>query len=168
MRKAVECTFGVMKKRFRILRRDMECREPETIESTFKACCALHNILLRHDKLNTVGYNRADWVPAREVIDRCNIEGDRAKHTVRGPRNMSGTASQREAGHSILREELIAHYAHLCKRREVGWLRTGAEVRARPGFLEAEANAGIDLESEGEEPDLVSPDEDSDIPDEEE
>ena len=166
VRKAVECTFGILKKRFRILRQAMECLEAETISDTFKACCALHNILLRHDGLHSIGRDRSDWVPAKRVLARCEVEGERAKHTCRGPRNMSGTASQREPGHNTLREELIAHYAVLCKLAEAGWLRPASQVRVRLSFVHAEEGAGLDEEEEDafadDEDDLVSPDEESD------
>ena len=82
---------------------------------------------------------------------------------------MSGTASQREPGHATLREELIAHYAAVCKMAEVGWLRPASQVRARLHFVQAEAGAGLNDEDEDafadDEDDLVSPDEESD-PDE--
>ena len=49
LRKDVECTFGILKKRFMILKNPICLPCPEHVQSVFVTCCALHNALLKHD-----------------------------------------------------------------------------------------------------------------------
>ena len=49
MRKNVECTFGIMKRRFGILKSGIRLFEVESCDELFLTCCALHNLLLFHD-----------------------------------------------------------------------------------------------------------------------
>jgi hypothetical protein len=53
MRKDVECVFGIMKGRWRILKVGMRIRGNsdglKTVDNTWKACCAFHNWLLDGD-----------------------------------------------------------------------------------------------------------------------
>jgi len=75
IRKDVECTFGIMKRRFRILRTPVEYRQPVRIEQLFKTCCHLHNRLLVHDGLDTIGDLESDWLAADLTpIQRSNEE----------------------------------------------------------------------------------------------
>lgn len=46
VRKDVECTFGILKKRWRILEYGIHFRNLELIESIFLTCCVLHNIMV--------------------------------------------------------------------------------------------------------------------------
>jgi hypothetical protein len=41
-----ECTFGVLKKRWRILKSDIELHSMVDVENIFLTCCCLHNELL--------------------------------------------------------------------------------------------------------------------------
>ena len=68
IRKAVEMTFGILKKRFRLLRGAQDSRDPVHISHVFRACCVLHNILLKHDKLDSMGVRSSDWVQSKEVL----------------------------------------------------------------------------------------------------
>tara|TARA_B110000046_G_scaffold90116_1_gene98147 strand:- start:388 stop:1953 length:1566 start_codon:yes stop_codon:yes gene_type:complete len=137
VRKAVECVFGILKKRFRILRNDFECQDPNQIAYTFRACCALHNILLKRNGQHMHGSRSHDWLPARMARARDDLEQARCKHVVRGPRNV-GVTSQREPGHAVLREQLIMHYNQMRQRREAGWL---APNHAMPHWAEVEVSA---------------------------
>ena len=94
VRKAVECTFGILKKRFRILRSDMECRDPNQIDAIFRTCCALHNMLLRHDDRHTMGHFPGDWAPHMDLQQRKQTWDERCKHVVRAPSNRSAANSQ--------------------------------------------------------------------------
>ena len=46
VRKDVECTFGILKKRWKILNNGLLHRDMRTCEKTFVACCCLHNFLI--------------------------------------------------------------------------------------------------------------------------
>jgi len=55
VRKDVECTFGILKKRWRILNNGLEYRDMRVCEKIFVACCWLHNFLLEE---NEIGYHK--------------------------------------------------------------------------------------------------------------
>jgi hypothetical protein len=48
-RKDVECTFGIMKARFRILKVAILNAELSDVRNIFMTCCILHNMLVDHD-----------------------------------------------------------------------------------------------------------------------
>ena len=52
VRKDVECTFGILKSRFRCLRHGIRFHDYNQIESVFHMCCILHNMILVHDGLH--------------------------------------------------------------------------------------------------------------------
>ena len=49
MRKDVECTFGILKGRWRILKAGVRCNGVEMADNIWMTCCALHNISLDID-----------------------------------------------------------------------------------------------------------------------
>ena len=53
MRKDVECTFGIMKGRFRILKTGIPLHGIEATDRIWLTCCALHNFLLEEDGLDS-------------------------------------------------------------------------------------------------------------------
>ena len=63
MRKDVECTFGIMKGRFRVLKSGVRLHGVEATDRIWMTCCALHNMLLRDDGLHTdwEGGSVSDW-----------------------------------------------------------------------------------------------------------
>ena len=131
IRKDAECTFGTIKRRFRILRIPSELSKPQGIDNIFRACCVLHNILLRHDGLNTLGTSARHWHPQggdvldrRRQLDAVRIHRDRS--TVRAPQ---GAPPQRDPGFNARREALIAHYNYARSKGEVGWVKCAAECR---------------------------------------
>ena len=50
-RKSIECVFGIVKKRFRILMVPATFKHTQTVDHIFKTCCRLHNMLLDVDGL---------------------------------------------------------------------------------------------------------------------
>jgi hypothetical protein len=52
VRKDVECTFGILKGRWRILKAGVYLRSAHAMDSVWRTCCALHNWLLETDGLN--------------------------------------------------------------------------------------------------------------------
>lgn len=49
IRKDVECTFGILKKRFLFLKNPIMHHFAEMIEAAFTTCCAIHNCLHEQD-----------------------------------------------------------------------------------------------------------------------
>jgi hypothetical protein len=60
VRKDVECTFGILKKRWRILNNGLNYRDIRTCEKIFVTCCCMHNFLLDQMErgTSTVGRGR--------------------------------------------------------------------------------------------------------------
>ena len=52
MRKDVECTFGILKGRFRVLKTGIPLHGIEVCDKVWYTCCALHNFLLEEDNLS--------------------------------------------------------------------------------------------------------------------
>ena len=52
MRKDVECTFGILKGRFRILKAGIRCWGVKVADDIWLTCCALHNMLLEVDGID--------------------------------------------------------------------------------------------------------------------
>jgi len=61
-RKDVECTFGQLKNRFRILKRPIEFDNINEINLIFKACCVMHNMILIYDHRDIESWEvGVDW-----------------------------------------------------------------------------------------------------------
>ena len=60
MRKDVECTFGILKGRWRILKAGVRVQGTSKADMIWKTCCALHNWLLEVDGLNEDWHS--DWI----------------------------------------------------------------------------------------------------------
>jgi hypothetical protein len=90
MRKDVECTFGILKGRWRSLKYGFRFQKTEYVDNTVKACCILHNMLLKWDGLDIwetgVDYAGADGhhesdmlniILGRQVYDHADhVRGD--------------------------------------------------------------------------------------------
>jgi DDE superfamily endonuclease len=66
-RKDAECTFGILKGRFRVLKTGIRLDGPEASDKVWLTCCALHNLLLEEDGLD-------DWngeIGLNDVEDIC-------------------------------------------------------------------------------------------------
>ncbi len=58
VRKDVECTCGILKKRFLILKFPIRLHDADQIRNPFVTCCVLHNLILRYDGNDSTGkYN---------------------------------------------------------------------------------------------------------------
>ena len=53
MRKDIECAFGILKGRFRILKYGLRFPRVDKCDKLFKTLCALHNFLIKADGLDT-------------------------------------------------------------------------------------------------------------------
>lgn len=61
VRKDVECTFGIIKVRFRFFKNPIELHCEEYIDNAFFVCCIIHNMLLQYDHLDTLWTDEAYW-----------------------------------------------------------------------------------------------------------
>jgi hypothetical protein len=104
VRKDVECTFGILKKRWKMLNNGLEYRDMKVCEKIFVTCCCLHNFLLEQRDLGSPRVGRG--IPIGD--DGVFLDG----HTER-----LGTAS--ETGLSIQfgkRRMLLATHLKVCRK----------------------------------------------------
>ena len=65
LRKDVECSFGILKRRFRILKIPCELRRASDIAALFRTALVLHNLCLKHNGGENVSHSwRSDNFPA--------------------------------------------------------------------------------------------------------
>lgn len=160
VRKDVECTFGIMKKRFRILKVPFNFKKAATCDHVFRACCVLHNMLLTHDELDTIGKSERDWLKADLTADARRIERGHlamlaqryahvvpAKDTEAVPELATDVARWAE-----LRRALMAHFRVEANAGRLLWRRKASELRDAPhravGF-----GAGSDEDAVGQDAD---------------
>jgi DDE superfamily endonuclease len=94
LRKDVECTFGILKGRWRILKTGIRCHNTEVADNVWMTCCALHNHLLDVDGLSSKwndgiasayekddGQFQDDDIPLaiRRLVDPAGNEGHRLR-----------------------------------------------------------------------------------------
>ena len=60
-RKDVECTFGILKSRWRFLRNGIVLQNQSLIDFAFFTCCILHNLILEYDGLDSRWEQDVDW-----------------------------------------------------------------------------------------------------------
>ena len=60
----MQCTFGIMKGRFRILKIGIRVQSIEAVNKLWCTCCALHNMFLEADGLNETWETGtdSDWI----------------------------------------------------------------------------------------------------------
>ena len=75
VRKDVECTFGIMKGRFRILKLPIEFHHEQMIDYLFYTCAYLHNRIMRYQGFGEVWQDDSDWVghAGRFSVGLCGI-----------------------------------------------------------------------------------------------
>ena len=74
IRKDAERCFGILKKRFRILRLPFLYHKAKDIDTTFKVCAILHNMLLQYDGLDTIGRFDTDYTSQEECDDDIAVD----------------------------------------------------------------------------------------------
>lgn len=84
MRKDIECIFGILKKRFLVLKHATRLHNFETLGHVFRSCCILHNMLLEHD-----GWD--DWRHLDNLLEEEDIEVE--EMNLRNGSNQSFTRS---------------------------------------------------------------------------
>ena len=128
VRKDSEKLFGVMKKRFRVLKVPLLIRDVEVINNLFVTLSVLHNILIKHDKeftdregrLNTRNHQKKQrYVTLNRVrmqlraIDDWSVRG----HNWRWEYNR-----EHEKDFNRKRNKLAEHMYHLYLTGQLEWL----------------------------------------------
>jgi hypothetical protein len=60
VRKDVECTFGILKSRFRFLRNKVRSHTADILQQAFQTCCILHNMLLDFSQGEEINWEALD------------------------------------------------------------------------------------------------------------
>lgn len=88
LRKDVECTFGILKSRWRILKTGIRLHNTEAADNVWLTCCALHNMLLDVDGLSQGWEN---GVPSFWTTDRNgDLDVDDIPEAIRRLNNSGG------------------------------------------------------------------------------
>jgi len=82
VRKDIECTFGILKGRFRILKVPCLLQTANEIDNVFYTCCALHNEILRDNNLAFLWEQGVEWDGVDGHHDLCDIDKILHKNTI--------------------------------------------------------------------------------------
>ncbi len=129
VRKDVECLFGILKQRFRILRFPFEYHDPVDITNVVKTCAILHNMMLLYDGLDLrLWEENIDWEKldpdggddGEEFVDYVVTDEERLPHNVTHPgapcRQIKFICSKQ--GLDLLHDTLRNHYIY-CRRSDI-------------------------------------------------
>jgi len=92
MRKDVECTFGILKGRWRILKAGVRIHGVDGVDDVWLTCCALHNWLLDIDGLNGAwkhGGPMSDWEGPMGDMDLEGLDDGVARTIARLSENLN-------------------------------------------------------------------------------
>ena len=124
VRKDVECTFGILKKRWRILKNHMMIQTKLRIDNIVFTCAILHNMLIDYDEWNDedddydIGADvGADVMDPRVV----NLRRGPADHSYAGGGNLSVEDVQVESEWMSLRKNLVQHYMYCFRSNVIKW-----------------------------------------------
>ena len=147
VRKDVECTFGMMKGRFRILKLPFECQHEQHIDYVFYTCAYLHNRVLRYNGFDEVWQNDEDWTgqAGRFPSDLCgtrhvHAHGAPFSYNVQSDTDFSGMGSLDDeedselGGHEQWRqlgEELARHFYRELRSKRLKWPKSQRECAAK-------------------------------------
>jgi Plant transposon protein len=102
VRKDVECTFGILKGRFTILKAPLRYHKLEYMDNVWMTCCALHNMLLEvehGDRENAEADNEED--ESQDAVVECDVYDEEAEEAQRR-REDALWAQQNEAINGIM------------------------------------------------------------------
>ena len=140
VRKDVECTFGVLKARFRILQSRIKFQHQSKVDNVFVSSCILHNMNLVHDEFDVNWKDPANWETPDNEDDQDLREG-RELLRIRGrlldpndailnvipvlddQRNVVvEDIEEVDVSYFDFRSELVEHYNYCSKNSLVEWI----------------------------------------------
>jgi hypothetical protein len=142
VRKDVECTFGILKGRFRILKMPVLLQSKDDIDNVFWTCCVLHNIILRSDNRTRLWEEGVDWegeyghhdiadvgkeFRVHRVVDsqwqRVQIRVNRALDLSIQTSFVAASSEPTEIHdtHIAFRNKLVSHFTKKYRAQEVIW-----------------------------------------------
>jgi hypothetical protein len=124
VRKDAECTFGILKKRWRILKNHMLLQTKEKIDNIVFACAILHNMLIDFDQWSEEDddYNITDDMTGGDLDQRLvNLRQGPVDRSFSGGRHLQDTEVEIEDEWFTLRRNLIQHYNVCFGLKQVEW-----------------------------------------------
>ena len=146
MRKDVECTFGILKGRFRILKTGIRVHGVERCDNIFLTCCAIHNWFLEIDGRDGTWESSAAWFDSADEVQRHVPFALRRLNNPAAVRMGLGTPSEEtydvdnmpvrgthqinndtlstnvlNLDHEEFRKKLITHFDVLFQKRKISW-----------------------------------------------
>lgn len=146
VRKAIERVFGMLKKRFRILKIPLPCRAIKLVADIVHSCCILHNMILQDKGRMNIGHLQGDWIDRGPDASKARL--DNTDYTLRG--NQTAAPDYCDATHQRVptrrcsqyastRSTLADHYCIVSDSRFTGnstdkamWLAPAAQTRPFP------------------------------------
>ena len=138
LRKDVECCFGILKGRWRILKTGIRLQSREIIDSVFYSCAILHNMLMEYDGLHEewnagVQYDGVDGLHDKDdmklFFGRLHVNAKIDLSKVGHVRAHQAEAVEEEddteydATFRFLNEALIEHFDVICGENGIKWPR---------------------------------------------
>ena len=138
-RKDAECTFGIMKRRFKTLKRPSEYLEMQDVGNEFKVCAILHNMLLQTDGLSSLGRKKSHWIVHKKghTPSHCgDVYNTNANNSPESPDQVSPdqvneTDVEEDPNFYTLREKLLVDFKYRWEKRKLRWCHPFKKIRER-------------------------------------
>lgn len=126
VRKDVECAFGILKIRFRLLRNPVVYQDADIISNAFKTACMLHNMLLEFDGLNDINWENIDPDDDNVDVDDDIIVPQEHDVTYQEERVPLANIAERYVQYQsykydIVRDALCCHFYYMYQLGKVWW-----------------------------------------------
>ena len=136
VRKDIECTFGILKSRFRFFKNALQGQSPKVIDNAFMTVCILHNMLLMNDHIDVHWENNVNWQqlhpPSHHTDDDVDQEGNVINDTQDDERHYdwfdtnfnchcTEVAVEYEDGYDDFYKELVINYIIRLFNHELQW-----------------------------------------------
>lgn len=122
VRKDVECCFGILKGRFRILKLAIQFHKKEDIDHVFFACCILHNMLHSFDGMDKMEPIEVDWAGKAGLHD-AYIQDSTLDFSSVGSSDSCSNKVEVEKEHTILKKKLVTSFSYrMDVLHDIEWL----------------------------------------------
>jgi hypothetical protein len=130
--KDVECTFGILKGSWRMLKLLFEFEEETDVDNVFHTCCALHNQIQLTKGFHKMWYDEEHWTDAGDKFSGTHL-GSRGNYVVESDTDFCTRELILEVRHndgvceskawSVLGEALALNYDSMKRDRLIQWPR---------------------------------------------
>lgn len=142
VRKDVECTFGILKDRFRCLKLPIYYQDKDVIDNMFFTCCILHNILLHIDGYDVRWEKGVNWAGQDGEHDQYDLPSIFKRHNLRVAQTSTDFSlmginavtnnyrivhgedeEEFDSTHASLKAKLIEHFCYKFRKNLIKWLK---------------------------------------------